>query len=284
MALNPTGIAEDIYCPQCAYNVRGVVGEVCPECGTRIELERWRLSVIPWEDRHLRGRWRMFWRTVARMSFHPRRVVEDPPGTSSRRAAVSFWLLVSLPLAGVVGFSMSQMYMLLPPIRRFWPIKEHLDFGYLDVIGPWQVGTGHPVLLALSGAFCVLLGLEVAARWCVPRSAIAGVRLVRSNIGLYACAPLLWCCIGLALCIAVVCTMRPDWRGEVLALLTMLIWASGGVLWMLQTFWLWRVLGSMSPKEVLVRALGLIGVLWLLWGTVLPWIAGMIYLMAVVRP
>src|SRR5690606_33860096 len=60
----------DVFCPWCGYDLRGRVGEACPECGGRIDREELLRSQIPWSHRRTLGRIRAFWQTVWLVTFH----------------------------------------------------------------------------------------------------------------------------------------------------------------------------------------------------------------------
>lgn len=59
----------EIYCPNCDYDVRALVGETCPECGQKIDLVELRRSQIPWTYRRELGRFGAYWRTVRLVLF-----------------------------------------------------------------------------------------------------------------------------------------------------------------------------------------------------------------------
>ena len=55
---------DDILCPCCGYNLRGIEGPRCPECGREFEWEQLRHSQVPWAHRLELGWFQAFWRTV----------------------------------------------------------------------------------------------------------------------------------------------------------------------------------------------------------------------------
>jgi len=56
--------ADDLYCPDCGYSLRGLTSERCPECGLRLDFIESEVSLIPWERRRELGRIRAYWQTV----------------------------------------------------------------------------------------------------------------------------------------------------------------------------------------------------------------------------
>ena len=67
----------DIFCPTCGYNLRGLTGNRCPECGGDIEAYRQRGSLLPWVYRDRIGRFRAFWKTVWLVTFDDRRLATE---------------------------------------------------------------------------------------------------------------------------------------------------------------------------------------------------------------
>jgi len=59
-----THIDEDIFCPQCNYNLRGIETRRCPECGLEFDPAKLRTSAIPWIHRQEIGWFRAYWRTA----------------------------------------------------------------------------------------------------------------------------------------------------------------------------------------------------------------------------
>jgi len=56
--------ADDLYCPECGYSLRGLTSDRCPECGLRLDFIESAVSLIPWERRRELGRIRAYWQTV----------------------------------------------------------------------------------------------------------------------------------------------------------------------------------------------------------------------------
>ena len=96
-------IAEDIFCPQCTYNLRGLTGDRCPECGIDITEIREGESQIPWVRRKKIGRIRAYWKTVWVVLFHTSQIGREVSRSVDDRAARRFRqttvILAYLPIA-----------------------------------------------------------------------------------------------------------------------------------------------------------------------------------------
>jgi hypothetical protein len=61
--------ADDLFCPECGYSLRGLTSKRCPECGLQLDFIESEVSLIPWERRREIGRTRAYWRTVVLAMF-----------------------------------------------------------------------------------------------------------------------------------------------------------------------------------------------------------------------
>lgn len=57
-------IEDDLFCPKCGYNLRGLTSNRCPECGHDIQVIRQRQTQIPWAYRDKEGVFKAYWKTV----------------------------------------------------------------------------------------------------------------------------------------------------------------------------------------------------------------------------
>ena len=74
---SPDSIAQDIFCQDCGYNLRGLTGDRCPECGRSLEGLRSTVSKIPWVHRKEIGRFRAYWKTVWFVMFRQRQFCDE---------------------------------------------------------------------------------------------------------------------------------------------------------------------------------------------------------------
>jgi hypothetical protein len=103
--------ADDVFCPLCEYNLRGLIEPRCPECGYRFEWPdlfdpRRRLHPYLFEH-HPESNFRSFWRT-ALGGWRPRRFWASlhPVQPSRPRRLITYWGLAAsfAVLASVVLF------------------------------------------------------------------------------------------------------------------------------------------------------------------------------------
>jgi len=174
-----SAIAVDLFCPSCVYNLRGLTGSRCPECGESIDDLRDPVSRIPWVHRKQLGWWRAYWKTVHFVMFKQKHFANEMARPVSYRDAQLFrWVTVVLaylpfPLFGFVGH-----------IMRTGPRKYHplfLNFSASD----WQSA----VCLA-SALLFLAMATGVPSYFFHPRA----LSIERQNRGIaltyYLCAPL----------------------------------------------------------------------------------------------
>lgn len=68
---------DHFFCPECAYNLRGLPTRRCPECGYRLDDIGDTVSKIPWVHRKERGLLRAYWSTVWQVSFRHKRFCQE---------------------------------------------------------------------------------------------------------------------------------------------------------------------------------------------------------------
>lgn len=59
------------YCLGCGYNLRGLSGGRCPECGRVIDRHEHAGLDVPWVHRQRLGSWAAYWQTAALVTFRP---------------------------------------------------------------------------------------------------------------------------------------------------------------------------------------------------------------------
>ncbi len=90
-----TAIPDDLFCPQCGYNLRGLTSDRCPECGHSIEGVRPLTSGIPWVHRKQLGSFRAYWKTVWLVMFNQKRLCDEIAHPVSYADSQSFrWITI----------------------------------------------------------------------------------------------------------------------------------------------------------------------------------------------
>lgn len=90
----PTTAAAALYCPACMYDLRGLAGDVCPECGFELSGDAAKRSSIPWSyAKRLNGPWLLL-KTAGWTLLHPQQFGMALARPVERRDALRFRLVV----------------------------------------------------------------------------------------------------------------------------------------------------------------------------------------------
>ncbi|MBU0617201.1 MAG: hypothetical protein KKI02_05755 [Planctomycetes bacterium] len=167
--------ADDLFCPDCGYSLRGLTSERCPECGLKLDFIESEVSLIPWERRREIGRLRAYWQTVLLVMFRNKvfcRAAYRPVGYHDAR---SFRWVSILHAYGPALLCLGVLHLLHPDLLP----------GAADEYGWWLIGLNW---------VCVLLALlaftGMPSYFFHPRS----LPMARQNravaLSYYGCAPL----------------------------------------------------------------------------------------------
>ncbi len=130
-----SSVSEDLYCPDCGYNLRGLPAVRCPECGLSVEALLAEPG-IPWVRRHELGWFRAYWKTVWTVTFRHKRFAREILRPVSYADAQRFrWVTIVhayLPLLVTLG------------LEYFWP-EEVAEFP--DTVRPWKMWIAAAALL-----------------------------------------------------------------------------------------------------------------------------------------
>ncbi len=248
--------ADDLYCPDCGYSLRGLTSDRCPECGLRLDFIESAVSLIPWERRREIGRFRAYWRTVLQVMFRAKtfsRAVFQPVSYAD---AQSFrWTTISHAAVPIM----------------LGPLACHLagaDFlaDAADDYGLWFVLLLHA---------CVLLGLVaftgLPSYFFHPRYLPVDLQDRALALSYYASAPLAWTALGVSLIVTGLALY--DVRRTVDLLLVVLGWIFVSVL----VGACWGALMSLAGRTLRRTS----AVLWMTIGVPVLWIiAGGLILVA----
>ena len=191
--LPPLPIDADLLCGQCSQNLRGVISDRCPECGTHFDRARLVSPSIPWEQRRQLGRFRAYWKTVRLFTF-PGKISTEAMQAVTLRAARSFrrWTLLLLCAAVFVpimvwkmneGGSTPRPRTLFP---LFYPESEWPKLPEL-LRNPWFFGTSLVSLL-----IWVIAATGISSYFFHPRRLAPAQQKRAVALSDYAMAPLGW--------------------------------------------------------------------------------------------
>jgi len=131
-------IQQDIFCQRCGYNLRGLTGNRCPECGGSLDGVRSLVPQIPWMYRKELGWWHAYWRTIWFVMFRQRQFAEEMARPVYYPDSQFFrWLTIALAYLPVLvaNFSLMVLHMsnnkFLHAVRTDWRIGLSLQLTYV---------------------------------------------------------------------------------------------------------------------------------------------------------
>ena len=181
-----------ILCPQCGYDLRGLLATRCPECGLDVDAVKATGTLIPFAYRQGIGFWRAYWKTVTWVIFRHKqfaqsasRPVDDGDARLFQHVTV---LLASIPaaIAAIFLFVKSDLGILPEPMSSAPRPLEPLDVAW------------YPVL-----ALCVWIFFFILTR--MPRYAFRSrhpspeLRNHLMSLTCFAAAPFVWAFVPAAL-------------------------------------------------------------------------------------
>jgi hypothetical protein len=252
-------IDADIPCLKCGYNLRSLTGNHCPECGESLEPLRSLDPQIPWVHRERLGAFRAYWQTVFLVLRKRKRLC---------------WEMVR-----PVSFADSQRFRWVAVLHVWVPIVLASLLVYCleaSAVTPGAFGDDVIHDIVMAGwplvTWCIAVFLALAAVTGLPSCFFhpRALPLEQQNravaLSYYACAPLAWAPIPIAMAMAasVVYLRRPVVAaclgGVALFLLAVLVVAWWGTLIEL----LWHVRRQRRGRAVLVAVMFLV-LFFLLW-------------------
>ncbi len=173
-------LVDELYCPGCGYNLRGVASGACPECGEGFDIESLRQSQIPWSARNGLGMFRAYWRTVWLVIRHNRRFCREVARPISYRDARRFqWMTIAHVYAAVL--------LVTAMLYGFYAVDALSDLQWLapSLASMWPVAAAHLLMVLF-----VLLVTGVPSYWFHPRSVSVEMQNRGVALSYYTCAPL----------------------------------------------------------------------------------------------
>jgi len=244
-------IDQDLYCQTCGYNLRGLTGNRCPECGGSLDGVRSLVPQIPWVYRKELGWWRAYWQTVQFVMFRQARFCNEMARPVSYRDSQGFrWVTVAaccIPvfLAGIALMTFGAR----SPTHN-------------DLFMVFWMGWG--------GVWHACVPLFFAAVTGVPSYFFhpKGIPIEQQNraiaLSYYACGPLVFLFVPVLTCAAVILS---SWRSEpvtmVFIVLSLTLPIAAIAPWWLDLIHLARRLVPQKPSRAVAVAV-YVPLLWLL--------------------
>ena len=299
----PAAIDNDLYCPHCGYNLRGLTSGRCPECGNAFDLAAMSRSQIPWLHRAEVGRMRAWWRTCWMALRRPNQFAASINAPCPYADARRFWLvnvaIVCVPVAvlcfvfrlmftaDALPFPFGSMVAFSPGgggSRLWW--AANAVFPWMSSVVYWPVATLASVLsvLFITGSVSYLFQIMTIPRRQQDRAAAMGLY---SSGAIIAAEVVL---LGLALTVGILCTVAGVAAGFMLSdPLLPFIWGSvvgaasalTPVVWAVMVWTLYRRLchagvARSAGAGVLLCLTSLVSLV-IAWG-ILPWCMGLLWI------
>ncbi len=265
----------ELFCPTCAYNLRGLTTDRCPECGQAFDRATLSNSPIPWMHRLRIGRSGAFCRTIWQATFHPPQLAAAMAAPLPIRDALRFW---AIAVAGLY-------------VITAWPlIWLSIDFGNipdwgLDFQLPIVAGTELRPLLFL---YWLALPCAVSLIQCLTMARAAGNAATRQRaaaVGLYLTGALLLILLVTSIIVDGIVSIWIAGGDELARHIPFLLTVPLCVAMLLRlipTSGVYRHIARTSHLRTLLVALRLL-LLWCVGALVccigLPWVAGLLRIM-----
>ena len=252
-------IPEEVYCPQCAYDLRGAQGVRCSECGYRLAGLKAIESRIPWVHRQERGRWGAYWATVWFVTVRHRRFCEEyaravsyPDARSFQRTTV---ILIGTPVLIALAITYLSIWYY---IYRGWASDEFVNLKlYLEI---WPI---LPLFVSYILLLVVMTG--VPSYFFHPKHLPIQRQNTAVAMSYYAGAPLVFSFVPTILWIALSGHGNQCWHGVLLAVLAAITTLAVLFLaWLVQV----RLVIRLMPHSIVRHRLMILGlpVLWMIAG------------------
>ena len=114
-------IAQDLFCQTCGYNLRGLTGNRCPECGGSLDGVRRLTPQIPWVYRKETGWFRAYWRTVWFVMVRQARFCDEMARPVSFRDCQFFRWVTVFMLAVPSALPLIATYLMRKPMPHWNP-------------------------------------------------------------------------------------------------------------------------------------------------------------------
>jgi hypothetical protein len=191
----PTETTEDLYCPQCGSNLRGLSSANCPECGLALDRADMLHSRLPWTHRKRIGVVRAYWRTLILGTFKtPDLANELARPVSFRDAQLFRFITIAIGWAPLAVLALVLTYLYHQQVPMFWrgfgtnTMSSTTNMAGFDLLWPIGAGLTFPGVFPLSLALFLILLSGIASYFFHPRSMPPKLQNRGVAMSYYACA------------------------------------------------------------------------------------------------
>lgn len=263
-------IPHDLFCQECGYNLRGLISDLCPECGHSVENVRAVEPQIPWVHRTKLGPERAYWKTIWLVMFRQRRFCEEIARPVSYRDAQSFrWLTILHAYVPIVAVTIALDALWLP-----WADGDALSTAAFAAV--WPVVGFHLLILLYLAA---ITGLP--SYFFHPKG--VSVRLQNRAIAMsyYACGPLALTAIPATAMIAMLFIRGPRYALDAVVLFFIIFLPASLGVWLLDLMHISRRVMPQHRWRPALVAIGVPSIWLLLWVLMFVGIPACVFLIAV---
>lgn len=180
-------VDRDLYCPHCAYNLRGVASPQCPECGQTVDRTILAQSILPWAQRKRLGWIKAYWGTVWMAVFRSKKFLAEMEGEVGLADARRFWAITVLHAWTPFVLATLALALNRPQTRggQYFPIMVTYALVMGSASAVWPVA-----IVALGMLAWVAASTGTASYFCHPRRLDVARQNNAVAISYYACAAL----------------------------------------------------------------------------------------------
>lgn len=175
-------LADDVFCLNCGYNLRGTASKRCPECGEPVQDSLVPVRGLAWTKPGLLFAYPRFWQTAWTVTFRPGVIWRQFFSSVPLRGALSFQLLAVLHIFLPVLLGTILIYRAFPPSTRMGMSLSLVSGGYAAI---WPVAVMLGCLLAF-----LISAMRAPAYFFEPAAGSLRQRSNATAMSHYACAPL----------------------------------------------------------------------------------------------
>lgn len=252
-------IPQDIFCQRCGYNLRGLTGNRCPECGRSLDGVRSLVPQIPWMYRKEIGWFRAYWRTVWFVMVRQARFCDEMARPVSFRGCQSFRRATLLSVALPSLFPPLVLYLTWKP-QPFRFSNDLVSASYAAIAAGWPL-----VILYFSWLLFLAAATGVSSYFFHPKDIPIEQQNRAVALSYYACGPLAFFSILLLTFTTAVLTLLAKYIivAQVLIVLTLTLPVVAVAAWWFDLIHLARRLVPQRPQRAVYLGI-CVPILWFL--------------------